>query len=71
MSVDRANRSLAAMLALAGALSSVVALVGCCAFGALTYRVRTGGIVSLSTTGTQATLNGTAPSGTLVVRRRA
>src|SRR5438270_5776132 len=56
MSVDRANRSLAAMLALAGALSSVVALVGCCAFGALTYRVRTGGIVSLSTTGTQATL---------------
>src|SRR6266567_2536275 len=54
MSFDRANRTVLVMAGLAAAMSGVVALIGLCSYGALTYRLAHDGLGSWTTSGTQA-----------------
>src|SRR5260370_30039208 len=73
---DRANRSVLAMVLLAAAMSSVIALIGLCSYGALTYRLSHYGFGSWTTSGTQAAfvlsvlLTGGLAAGAHVVRRQ-
>src|SRR5882757_7091137 len=63
------------MVGLAAAMSAVVALIGLCSYGALTYRLAHDGFGSWTTSGTQAAfvlsvfLTGGLAAGVHVVRR--
>src|SRR5438552_18697518 len=75
MSFDRANRTVFVMVLMAAAMSAVVALIGFCSYGALTYRLAHDGFDSWTTSGTQAAfvlsvlLTGGLAAGVHVVHR--
>jgi Zn-dependent protease with chaperone function len=75
MTFDRANRTVLVMVVLAAAMSAIVAVIGLCSYGALTYRLTRDGFSTWTSAGTQAAfilsvlLTGGLAAGISVIRR--